>query len=73
LVKKYKFTQIEREITVSIGIASMPDDNINSIDDILKIADDFLFEAKNSGRNRIIGSNKGEKIEITEDDDTDTD
>ncbi|MHB1661838.1 MAG: diguanylate cyclase, partial [bacterium] len=42
LVKKYKFTQIEREITVSIGIASMPDDNINSIDDILKIADDFL-------------------------------
>ncbi|MHB8231821.1 MAG: sensor domain-containing diguanylate cyclase [bacterium] len=67
LVKDYKFTQIDRNITVSIGIASMPDDNINSVDDILKIADDFLYEAKNSGRNRIIGSYKGEKIEIAED------
>lgn len=69
LVKNLKFTQIEKEITVSIGIGSMPDNNINSIEDILKIADDFLYEAKNSGRNRIIGQNRGKRIEIAEDED----
>ncbi len=68
LVRNYKFEQIEREVTVSIGVASMPDDKINSVDDILKIADNFLYDAKNSGRNRIIGSYKGERIEIEKDD-----
>ncbi len=67
LIRKQNFTQIQGEVTVSIGIASLPDDNINTVDDILKIADDFLYEAKNSGRNRIIGEHGGKKFEITED------
>jgi|GEM_PF-5917945 len=67
LVRNSKFTPIEREITVSIGIASMPDEGINAVDDIIKIADDFLYEAKNSGRNRIIGKHKGKRVEITDD------
>ena len=67
LIRKQNFTQIQGEVTVSIGIASLPDDNINTVDDILKIADDFLYEAKNSGRNRIIGEHGGKKIEITDD------
>ncbi len=67
LIRKQNFTQIQGEVTVSIGIASLPDENINTVDDILKIADDFLYEAKNSGRNRIIGEHGGEKLEITDD------
>ena len=47
----------------------MPDERINTVDDILKIADDFLYEAKNSGRNRIMGEYKGRKAEVFEDDD----
>jgi len=71
LVRNSKFTSVEREITVSIGIASMPDDGINAVDDILKIADDFLYEAKNSGRDRIIGQHGGKRVEIAEDEDAD--
>ncbi len=71
LIKNKRFTQLQGEVTISIGIAAMPDERINSIDDILKIADDFLYEAKNSGRNRIIGEHKGKKVEIAADDDGD--
>ncbi|MGC8555034.1 MAG: diguanylate cyclase [Candidatus Acidulodesulfobacterium sp.] len=67
LIRKQNFTQINGEVTVSIGIASLPDDQINTVDDILKIADDFLYEAKNSGRNRIMGEQGGKKFEITDD------
>ena len=67
LIRKQNFTQIQGEVTVSIGIASLPDENINTVDDILKIADDFLYEAKNSGRNRVIGEHGGKKLEITDD------
>ena len=71
LIRSQRFTQVTGEVTISIGIATMPDERINSIDDILKIADDFLYEAKNSGRNRIIGEHKGKKVEIAGDDDAD--
>ena len=69
IIKNQRFTQIKGEVTISIGIATMPDERINTVDDILKIADDFLYEAKNSGRNRIIGEYKGKKVEIAADDD----
>jgi GGDEF domain-containing protein len=48
-------------------IKSFSGENINTVDDILKIADDFLYEAKNSGRNRIAGEQGGKKIEIIDD------
>ena len=71
LIRNKEFTQLQGEVTVSIGIAAMPDERINGTDDILKIADDLLYEAKNSGRNRIIGEYKGKKVEIAGDDDSD--
>ena len=71
IIRSQRFTQITGEVTISIGIATMPDERINSTDDILKIADDFLYEAKNSGRNRIIGEHRGKKVEITGDDEGD--
>ena len=64
MVQDFKFTPLEKEITVSIGVASLPDEDIKSVDDMLKVGDDFLYEAKNSGRNRIVGYYSGKKVEI---------
>jgi diguanylate cyclase (GGDEF)-like protein len=35
---------------------------INTIDNLIKIADNYLYEAKSNGKNRIAGSNCGKKI-----------
>ncbi|MCL4542502.1 MAG: diguanylate cyclase [Deltaproteobacteria bacterium] len=64
IIQDLKFTQIDREITVSIGIASLPDEDIKSAEDILKTADDSLYKAKSSGRNKIIGSFAGKRTQI---------
>jgi diguanylate cyclase (GGDEF)-like protein/PAS domain S-box-containing protein len=45
--------QIPLRITVSIGIAVPVDNESNRIDNILRQADTALYEAKNSGRNRV--------------------
>lgn len=64
LVQGIKLAETDNEISVSIGIASLPDESIQTEEDMLKMADDFLYEAKNTGRNRIIGSYKGNKTVI---------
>ena len=40
-------------VTVSGGVTSWTIDSALSVDDVLKLADEALFEAKSSGRNRI--------------------
>lgn len=42
------------KLTVSIGVASYPDDRITEIEDLVKIADDALYLGKQQGRNRVI-------------------
>jgi diguanylate cyclase len=44
-------------VTVSIGVSSYPD-TINSIDTLLEEADNALYSAKRSGRNRVVLSGK---------------
>lgn len=46
-------------ITVSIGIASFGTDPAESIDQLLGVADNRLYLAKNAGRNRICVNNEG--------------
>ena len=46
-------------ITVSIGIASLSVDPAESIDQLLGVADNRLYLAKNSGRNRICVNDEG--------------
>jgi len=46
-------------ITVSIGVASYPEDS-DKLEDLLSMADAALFEAKRSGRNRVMFSNKND-------------
>lgn len=45
---------LEKNITVSIGLASMVVDQFNAKDDIIDQADKAMFQAKNSGRNCLI-------------------
>lgn len=45
--------QGEISITVSVGLAMLTADDL-SIDSVLKRADDALYRAKNSGRNRVV-------------------
>lgn len=41
------------QVTVSIGVATFPADFIASLDDLLREADEALYRAKASGRNRV--------------------
>ena len=44
-----------KKITASFGIASFPDDGIQEFTALLKKADERLYSAKASGRNRVVG------------------
>jgi diguanylate cyclase (GGDEF)-like protein len=41
------------QITISIGIAGAPDPSIDNGENLIRAADNALYEAKNKGRNRI--------------------
>lgn len=40
-------------VTISLGVASYPRNNIKSVDDLIRQADSALYKAKNNGRNRV--------------------
>jgi len=40
-------------ISVSLGVATFPSQHCNTVDGIIKLADDALYRAKNLGRNRV--------------------
>lgn len=55
-VKGHKFRSLKHHtgITVSIGISASPNARIKTHDDLISAADDALYEAKKSGRDRFI-------------------
>jgi two-component system cell cycle response regulator len=52
-VSAHKFTDIDSKVTVSIGIASVPESSLNTFEKFIDAADLALYEAKSAGRNRI--------------------
>lgn len=48
----FEATQPLRDVTVSIGVATLPDD-ASTADSLVSIADSALYSAKRSGRNRV--------------------
>lgn len=55
----YKFQGLKSgNIRVSIGVASYPENTIRKADDLITLADNSLYVAKKSGRNRIVASNQ---------------
>ena len=57
-VEKYDFQLTgagdKKNITISIGIANMPED-ADSKDSLIVYADKALYKAKSEGKNRIVG------------------
>ncbi len=53
MIASFPFQDINRPITVSIGIAGMPDERIRNEDLMIRCADIALYRAKQSGRNRV--------------------
>lgn len=40
-------------VTISLGVASYPHPDVETLDDLIRLADDALLESKRTGRNRI--------------------
>ncbi len=41
------------KVTISVGISHYPSRGIDTVDDLIRIADDALYQAKRNGRNRV--------------------
>ncbi|MEW6777671.1 MAG: diguanylate cyclase [Bdellovibrionota bacterium] len=41
-------------LTASLGISCFPREDVSNIDDLIRLADAALYEAKNQGRNRVV-------------------
>jgi diguanylate cyclase (GGDEF)-like protein len=56
IIKKHQFRSIKEDqrIAVSIGISGTPNKKIRNYDDLIQLADNALFRAKEKGRDRII-------------------
>lgn len=52
----YQGVPPDRRVTVSLGVASLDFDGMASGDDLLHAADKALYEAKNSGKNRVVAA-----------------
>lgn len=54
--KPIKVDDREIRITISVGVSSFPEPDIENVQELIKSADDALYSAKNSGRNKVLGS-----------------
>jgi diguanylate cyclase (GGDEF)-like protein len=52
VIARFRFKH-GKPITASLGIASLPDDDVSSGDDLFKMADEALYTAKRSGKNQV--------------------
>jgi diguanylate cyclase (GGDEF)-like protein len=52
-VSTYKFSTLPGQVTVSLGLAGMPEPEIDTSEKFIAAADRALYEAKNKGRNRL--------------------
>lgn len=50
---EFKFQGIKIPITISIGLATLKDGNFKSPEEMFRVADEYLYKAKNNGRNRV--------------------
>jgi diguanylate cyclase (GGDEF)-like protein len=53
-VASHEFTRIEtKKVTISIGIAGIPDPSIDTQDKMIHAADLAMYKAKENGRTRV--------------------
>ena len=50
----FEFDGKKIPVTISVGVGAIPENPANTIEDLIKHADEALYQAKRSGRNRVI-------------------
>jgi diguanylate cyclase (GGDEF)-like protein len=61
VVAKYPFSH-GKVITASFGVASLPDDEAATAEDLFRAADDALYTAKRGGKNQVAATGSAEKV-----------
>ena len=61
VVAKYPFSH-GKVITASFGVASLPDDEAATAEDLFRAADDALYAAKRGGKNQVAATGSAEKV-----------
>ena len=61
VVAKYPFSH-GKVITASFGVASLPDDEAATAEDLFRAADDALYAAKRGGKNQVAATGSTEKV-----------
>jgi diguanylate cyclase (GGDEF)-like protein len=59
-IEQHPFHEIDRNITVSIGISGMPDEKAETDEKLVRCADFALYRAKQLGRNRTVTAEAAE-------------
>jgi diguanylate cyclase (GGDEF)-like protein len=52
-VSEFKFSSLDEQLTISIGIATMPEETIDSSEQFINASDQALYKDKRKGRNRL--------------------
>ena len=60
---RFSYNEIPLQMTVSVGVATVPDVGMREMLELIGTADDALYQAKRQGRNRVIAA--GERIAAT--------
>jgi len=63
-VEEHEFPGLKgRKVTVSVGVGCFPGEGVTDIEDLMKAADDNLYKAKRSGKNKVVMMNM-EKLRL---------
>jgi diguanylate cyclase (GGDEF)-like protein len=60
VIARFPFAH-SKPVTASLGVASLPDDDVTTAEDLFKLADGALYVAKRSGKNQVAASDPVEK------------
>src|SRR5215831_9194983 len=52
-----------KRVTASFGVASLPDDEAGTAEDLFRSADEALYTAKRAGKNQVMGAGPAEKAD----------
>jgi diguanylate cyclase (GGDEF)-like protein len=57
-VEEHEFPGLKgRKVTISLGVGCFPSEGVNDLEDLMKVADDNLYKAKRSGKNKVVMMN----------------
>jgi diguanylate cyclase (GGDEF)-like protein len=51
-----------KQVTASFGVASLPDDEVASSDDLFRAADEALYAAKRAGKNQVVAARPAQQV-----------